>query len=294
MKIGIDIGGTFTDFVVQDEPAGEIRSFKLPSTPNAPEQAVLLGLERLRLEPDTLIVHGSTVATNAILERKGARTAFITSQGFRDLLTIGRQNRRELYDFFADRPEPLVPPDLCFDVRERVDYRGKVVVALEEGAERKLIQELEEQGVESVAICLLFSFLHPQHESRLAGALQEAGFPVSASSDVLAEFREYERASTTALNAYVMPAMDGYLGRLEAEIKPNTLRVMQSNGGNLSARQAREQPARAVLSGPAGGVVGALHIARSAGFSNVITFDMGGTSTDVSLATGNPSQTSEG
>ena len=294
MKIGIDIGGTFTDFVVQDEPAGEIRSFKLPSTPNAPEQAVLLGLERLRPGPDTLIVHGSTVATNAILERKGARTAFITSEGFRDLLTIGRQNRRELYDFFADRPEPLVPPDLCFEVRERVDYRGKVLIALEEGAERRLIQELEEGGVESVAICLLFSFLHPQHESRLAGALREAGFSVSASSDVLAEFREYERASTTALNAYVMPAMDGYLGRLETEIRPNKLRVMQSNGGSLSAGQAREQPARAVLSGPAGGVIGALHIARSAGIRNVITFDMGGTSTDVSLAEGDPRQTSEG
>ncbi len=294
MKIGIDIGGTFTDFVVYDESTGEVDTFKLPSTPEKPEQSVLEGFQRLAVSDDTLVVHGSTVATNAVLERKGAKTAFIATKGFKDLLRIGRQNRTELYEFAASRPPPLVPSELSFELAERVDREGRVLEALDDDDIAGLANRLQREAVESVAICFLFSFLHPEHEQRIAHALKEAGFSVSVSSEVHPEFREYERASTTALNAYVMPVMDRYLGRLEKGIVTNRLRIMNSNGGSLSATQAREQPAKAILSGPAAGVVGALHVAQVAGLDRIISFDMGGTSTDVSLAIAEAQLTSEG
>ena len=294
IRVGVDIGGTFTDFVVYDGAFGTLESFKRLSTPHAPELAVLEGLSGLTLDSDSVVVHGSTVATNAVLERKGAPTAFVTTDGFRDLLTIGRQNRESLYDFLADRAEPLVPPEGCFGVAERVGHRGQVLLPLQPGRISELLASLQKYGAESVALCLLFSFLRPDHEQQIADALREAGLPVSVSSELLPEFREVERASTTTLNAYVMPAMDRYLERLEAGLGATRLQVMQSNGGRLSATQAREQPVRAILSGPAGGVIGALSMAGRAGFQRVITFDMGGTSTDVSLATAGPPLSSDG
>jgi N-methylhydantoinase A len=293
LRIGVDIGGTFTDFVVYDERSGDLRSFKLLSTPAAPEQAVLQGLARLDLPAGTSVVHGSTVATNALLERKGARTAFVTTRGFGDLLTIGRQNRRSLYDLFPDRPAPLVPPEGCLEVTERIDPHGEVLQPIRESELPGLIAALKSYGAEAVAVCTLFSFLNPEHERRIAAALRAAGLLVSLSSELLPEYREYERASTTAINAYVAPVVLRYLDRL-AQARPELpLRIMGSNGGSLSVEQAGRQAARAVLSGPAGGVVGALRIAEAAGADRVITLDMGGTSTDVSLAEGAPKITTE-
>ncbi len=294
IRVGVDIGGTFTDFVVYDGASGTLDSFKRLSTPHSPESAVLEGLSDLQLDSDAVIVHGSTVATNAVLERKGARTAFVTTDGFRDLLTIGRQNRESLYDFMADRPEPLVPPAGCFEVAERVGHQAQVVLPLQSRDIPELLAAVQQYGAESVALCLLFSFLRPDHEQQIATALREAGLPVSVSSELLPEFREFERASTTTLNAYVMPALDRYLGKLEAGLSSRQLLVMQSNGGRLSAAQARGQPIRVILSGPAGGVIGAVSVAGMAGFRQVITFDMGGTSTDVSLTTAGPPLSSEG
>jgi N-methylhydantoinase A len=293
MRIGIDIGGTFTDFVVFDESSGDWRTFKLLSTPTDPATAVLDGLARLPADARPAVVHGSTVATNALLERKGARTALITTRGFRDILTIGRQVRTDIYDFFADRPPPLVPPDCCLEVTERVDRHGQILVALRVEEIPALIETLRAQGTESVAVSLLFSFLHPEHEARLAADLRGAGFLVSASSEILPEFREYERASTVVVNAYVAPVMDRYLGRLEKHLSVSDFRIMQSNGGSIRTGEARRQAVRSILSGPAGGVVGALHVARAAGFREVITFDMGGTSTDVSLSRGEIQVTTE-
>lgn len=291
MLVGVDVGGTFTDFVVFD---GEMRTFKLASDQAAPERPVLQGLAQIGLSGLEAVVHGSTVATNAVLERRGARTAFVTTGGFRDLLTIGRQNRSQLYDLFADRPTPLVPEELCFEVAERLDHHGQVLEPLGDDAPAELAERVRVAGAEAAAVCLLFSFLNPAHEQRVLEALSAAGIPATASSQLLPEFREYERASTTALNAYVLPVMSSYLRRLQDGLGDVKLRIMQSNGGSLSAAQAASQPARAILSGPAGGVVGALQVARQAGFQQVMTFDMGGTSTDVSLSTGAPPLTSEG
>lgn len=317
LRIGIDIGGTFTDFVIYNPGNGQVETFKLLSTPHDPAEAVLAGLSRIR-SPDRSptpevkgigpqaanhplqIIHGSTVATNALLERKGARTALVTTRGFRDVLQIGRQNRPELYDFFADPPPPLIPEALRFEVDERVDQRGQVLQALDPAQVKALIPELEALEVESVAVCLLFSFLHPEHEREIAERLRGAGLLVSPSSEVLPEYREYERTSTTAVNAYVSPVLDGYLAHLEESLAPGeserALRVMQSNGGIISVGEARRYGVRCILSGPAGGVVGAQYVAErclSRDGVRILTFDMGGTSTDVSLIDGAPQVTSE-
>ena len=291
MRIGIDIGGTFTDFVVDD--GGDLRTFKMLSTPDDPARAVLEGIARLGCLDPPQVVHGSTVATNALLERKGARTAFVTTNGFGDLLTIARQTRTHIYDLFADRPEPLIPREACFEVSERVDHLGDVRTPLDDAQIPRLVENLRSQGIESVAVCLLFSFLRPEHEVRVSDALRDAGFLVSRSSEILPEHREYERASTTVVNAYVAPVLDLYLGRLEREDFGGELRIMQSNGGSIRADEARRHGVRTILSGPAGGVVGAVRVAKVAGFDNAITFDMGGTSTDVSLTRGSPQVTSE-
>lgn len=284
MQIGIDIGGTFTDFVVFD--ARTMHTFKALSTPHAPADAVLNRLARLDSAAMRQIVHGSTVATNAILERKGAITALITTQGFGDVLEIGRQNRPDLYDLFSRRPTPLVPAGLRFEIAERVDSTGQPRQPLDPSTLPPLVEQLRTAGVASVAVSLLFSFLYPQHEQDIAAHLREAGFFVSTSSEVLPEFREYERTSTTVVNAYVSPVMDNYLAALEAGSNAHDFRVMQSNGGSISATQARREAVRCVLSGPAGGVVGARYVAQAAGLDKLITFDMGGTSTDVSLGDG--------
>jgi len=224
-------------------------------------------------------VHGTTVGTNALLQRRGARIALITTKGFEDVLVIGRQARPELYNLNAIKPPPLVNDDLRLGVRERVVASGEVIEPLDEDDMRRLVKKLKRSRVEAVAISLLFSFLHPEHEERIAGLLAELEVPLSISSRILPEYREYERTSTVVINAYLQPLMGRYLKRLPL---PN-LRVMQSSGGSISADIAAVEPVRTILSGPSGGVVGALRAARSAGIQNVITFDMGGTSTDVAL-----------
>jgi N-methylhydantoinase A len=300
LRVGIDVGGTFTDLVAAGE-SGAIHRCKVFSTPADPSRGVLEGLARLLREVDPAgnavpgeIVHGSTVATNAVLERTGARTALVTTEGFRDLLAIGRQNRPDLFDFDSRRPPPVVPPELSFEAKERVDSSGEVLVPLDEAAIVAVADRLRRLGVESVAVCLLFSFVRPEHEQRIGEMLAEAGLHVSLSSEVLPEFREYERASTTAINAYVSPILDRYLLRLEEGIGATPLRVMMSNGGSAGVRTARREAVRSILSGPAAGAVGALRVARAAGTERVIGFDMGGTSTDVTLLDGGIPATSEG
>lgn len=294
LRIGVDVGGTFTDFVLYDPgPDGAFRTLKVLSTPADPSEGVREGLDRAGAESPSEVVHGSTVATNAVLERKGARTALVTTDGFEDVLTIARQNRSDLYDLSAGRPEPLVPPERCFGVSERVDEKGQVLDELDEDELDPLVEALEAAGVESVAVSLLFSFLHPDHEERIAERLRREGFAVSRSSEVLPEFREYERASTTAVNAYVDPILDRYLERLGRRLADSRLRIMQSNGGSVGTAEARRHGVRSILSGPAGGAVGALRVARGVGREEVISFDMGGTSTDVSLMRGDVEVTSE-
>ena len=310
LRIGIDIGGTFTDFVIYDPDSGQINTFKLLSTPGDPAEAVLEGLRRIASpnheQSGLSIVHGSTVATNALLERKGASTALVATRGFRDVLEIRRQNRPSLYDFSIDPPVPLVSEHLRFEVDERVDQSGQVLVALDPSQADALIPELVSQEIGSVAVCLLFSFLHPAHEAAIAQRLRSAGFFVSASSEILPEFREYERTSTTVVNAYVSPILDRYLSRLDAATGRNQINVMQSNGGMISLQEARRVGVRCILSGPAGGVVGSRFVAENLANSidqiktsfdgdnlRVLTFDMGGTSTDVSLIAGAPRLTTE-
>ena len=293
LSIGIDIGGTFTDFVVYDPDAGDIKTFKVLSTPADPEQAVLEGLRRLSPAAGYLVVHGSTVATNALLERKGACTAFVTTQGFRDVLQIGRQTRRNLYNWFSGGVPALVPRDRCLEVQERLDHRGRVLQSLAKRSLSSLIKALRGKRVESVALSLLFSFVNSEHERHIAQRLREAGFFVSASHELIPEFREFERASTTVVNAYVSPVLNRYLESLEQSLTGGSFHVMQSNGGRIRAAQVRQEGVRSILSGPAGGVIGAEYLARLAGFSQAITFDMGGTSTDVSVVNGVIHTTSE-
>lgn len=290
LRIGIDIGGTFTDFVVVDEESKKMSRFKRLSTPDDPARAVLEGLGEL--QPDE-IVHGSTVATNALLERKGARTAFITTRGFGDILHIARQNRQEIYDLGASRPAPLVSAEHCWEVEERVSSEGEVLQSLDLTQLEALITQIQSEQIRSVSVCLLFSFLHPKHEQAIGAQLKEAGLAVSLSSEILPEYREYERASTTTINAYITPILGDYLGKLDAALSHSRLRIMQSNGGSLKAREAASQGVRSLMSGPAGGVLGALQVGKLAGFEDIITLDMGGTSTDVSLAQGIPRVTHE-
>ncbi len=292
MKIGVDVGGTFTDLVFVTQ--GRLWTRKVLSTPPDPARGVLEGLsdEAFRQEGWQL-VHGSTVATNALLERRGAKVALITTAGFEDLLEIARQDRIRLYDFMVERSTVLVPRSLRFGIRERMDCRGQVLEPLDDERLGPLLGHLAKEQVESVAICFLFSYANPSHEARVMQRTVALGIPVSASHRILPEYREYERCATTVVNAYVSPLMERYLGRLEAEVGEGRLRIMQSNGGSISAATARQEAVRTILSGPAGGVVGAASVARHAGFEKVITFDMGGTSTDVSLVDGDPSVTTE-
>ncbi len=288
--LGVDIGGTFTDFALISE--GEIRVFKTSSTPEDPARAVIGGLEELRVSPDTDISHGSTVATNALLERRGARTALLVTEGFEDMLEIGRQNRPALYDFGVERPPQLVPTELRFGVRERLNSHGDPIVSLSAEDAGHAARRVRESGAESVAVSLLFSFRNPKHERLIAEALRalDGSAFLSVSSDLLPEYREYERTSTVVVNAYVGPAMSRYLQHLGEALGPR-LRITHSGGGSLSAAQAAQEPVRTLLSGPAGGVMGAFHLASQAGSSQAITLDMGGTSTDVSLCSGRVQET---
>ncbi|MFZ0544951.1 MAG: hydantoinase/oxoprolinase family protein [Candidatus Promineifilaceae bacterium] len=297
-RLGVDTGGTFTDFVWLNE-AGQLLIHKQLSTPRDPSEAILDGVVLLGIGPETPVIHGSTVATNALLERRGARTALITTAGFADVLAIGRQNRPDLYALVPQKPEPLVPKKWRYEVRERVTAEGDILVPLNSDDLQLILVQLQRENIQSVAVCLLFSFLRPEHEKVILAYLMgvenegKGKIHVSLSSEILPEYREYERTATTVINAYVAPLMSGYLQRLADGLGERPLTVMQSNGGVIQAERAGEQAARTVLSGPAGGVVGARFVAETAGFSQIISFDMGGTSTDVSLCPGRLPVTAE-
>ena len=351
LRLGIDIGGTFTDFVIFNPATGRISTFKLPSTPQDPSEAVLEGIRILgnqeqitnqsshhlvtELPIQLSIIHGSTVATNALLERKGAVTALITTSGFKDVIQIGRQNRPKLYNFAAAPVEPLIPVELRFELDERVAPNGKILLELAESQADELVAEIGRltAAVESIAVCFLFSFANPTHEQTVTQKLRDAGYFVSASHEILPEYREFERTSTTVVNAYVSPVLDHYLSRLEIafasassrvgepasqpvtaspvpQLPISSLQIMQSNGGSISVTEARKAGVRCILSGPAGGVVGCQYIGelsqrtgKTEGQNSklqaantplrLLTFDMGGTSTDVSLIDGQPKITSE-
>jgi N-methylhydantoinase A len=283
--VGVDVGGTFTDVVALR--AGQLVTAKVPSTPADQSAGVMAAVDAAGLEAAAVSVfaHGMTVATNALLERRGGRTALVTTHGFRDVLEIGRQNRPSLYDLARDRPAPLVPRDLRFMVRERMGPDG-VVAPLDESDLDRVVDQLAAAQVEAVAVCLLFGFLHPEHERRVGERLRARlpGVPVSLSSELLPEFREYERMATVTANAYLAPRVGGYLERLDDRARRRGLPpplVMQSSGGVTGIALATTQPVRFVLSGPAGGVVGASYVAGLSGYGDLLTFDMGGTSTDV-------------
>ena len=297
--IAIDTGGTFTDCVYR--AGGRLQVLKLPSTPENPGRAILEAIERIVQHVGTGAVeirHGTTVATNALLERKGARVAFVTTRGFEDTLAIGRQARPSLYDWNLHRPAPLAEEECCLGLPERIGPDGAVIRAPSQAALKKLRHQVRASRAESIAVSLLFSFVNPVHEQAVAAALASLGLPLSLSHQILPEFREYERAATVTLNAYLAPRMQSYIDALQQNlaVRDARLSIMQSSGGILSAQAAARDPVRTILSGPAGGVIGALAVARAAGIERVLSFDMGGTSTDVALldATREPPTSIEG
>ncbi len=325
LRIAIDTGGTFTDCVWRER--GRLRMLKVFSTPDDPSRAIVEALKKIAHNDDFILLHGTTVGTNTLLERKGARTALVTTAGFEDAIEIGRQARPKLYDFFFDRIEPLVPSALRFGINERTASDGEILTSPTPEDLRSLADQLEAAKPQAIAISLLFSFANPQNEEAVAAALKRLAVPLSISHQILPEFREYERTSTVVINAYLQPVMQKYLESLErsvagpqrlkpplsnashgtAEAVPFPVRVavkagrptpdagsaprifvMQSSGGITALATAAREPVRTVLSGPAGGVVGAAATARASGFDRIIAFDMGGTSTDVSLVEGEP------
>ena len=289
--VGIDVGGTFTDIAVLRD--GVLSVHKLPSTPSDPSVGITAGVSDTGVDiANADFIHGSTVATNALLEGKGGRTALVTTMGFEDVLEIGRQNRADLYDLSMERPEPLAPWQLRFGLPERIDYTGTILEDLTPESIDALVGLLGEAEVDGVAVSFLFSFLNPAHEEILAQRLaQLPNRPfISISSRILPEFREYERTSTVVVNSYVGPVMARYLTQLES-VLGHGLRIMQSSGGSITASLAADQPVRTILSGPAGGVVGAFYTGVQAGYPDIITLDMGGTSTDVSLCPGRIKET---
>lgn len=290
--LGVDTGGTFTDFVLFDGIC--VRVHKVLSTPAAPEQAILQGIKELGLENKQFqLIHGSTVATNAVLEGKGVRTAYITNQGFADILQIGRQARRELYNLQPVPPEPLVDPADCYQLDTRLSAQGELLKPLTDAELNCLIKQLQNNTPQAIAINLLFSFLDDGQEKQIEAALP-GDIYVSRSSKILAEYKEYERGMATVLNAYVGPLMQGYLQRLEQHAHADSIAVMQSAGGTIGAQQAGQHAVHLLLSGPAGGLKGAQFVAGLGGHKQLLTFDMGGTSTDVALIDDAIVLTSEG
>jgi N-methylhydantoinase A len=297
-RIGVDSGGTFTDVCLFDDTTGRVAVWKVASTPDDPSRGIAGGVDEglalVGAGPDSVgyFGHGTTVATNALIQHRGVRTGLITTDGFRDLLEIGRQKRPDLYDLQADKPPVLVPRDLRIEVPERVRHDGTVEVVLDEAAFRAAVRRLRAAGVQAVAVCFLYSFVRPAHEAIAQRILAEE-FPEAfacVSHQVAPEFREYERMSTAVVNAYLGPVMQSYIERLGDRLVGLGVRAVphltQSNGGLLGFAQAARLPVRTVLSGPSTGVIGAAEVGRLAGFSELITFDMGGTSTDVALLSG--------
>jgi N-methylhydantoinase A len=296
--LGVDTGGTFTDFVLFDQQNRQISAFKVRSQPSDPGQPIEAGLARLKMEYGvpvkslTRFIYGTTVATNAVLELKGAKTALLTTRGIRDVLEIQRQWRNRLFDLYLRKPAPLVPRRWRLEVDERVTAKGEVLIRLSDQTVNDCLETLEKLPVEAVAIVFLFSFLQPDHEQRLAAAIR-ARYPhlhVAISSEVSPEFREYERTATTVMNAYTMPVIERLARRLHEVLMEAGFRgsfgVIQSNGGLMSLEKAQSHPVNTLLSGPAGGVVGAAAVARQAKISNILTMDIGGTSTDIALVEG--------
>jgi N-methylhydantoinase A len=299
LHIAIDTGGTFTDCVWVER--GQVRMLKVFSTPADPSQAIVEALEKIGPRCSVVILHGTTVGTNTLLQRKGARVALVTTAGFEDAIEIGRQARAKLYDFFFDRVEPLVPAELRFGVDERTASDGEILHSPSEQDFQSLAEKLRQKHPEAIAISLLFSFANPRTENAVAHVLEKLGVPLSVSHQIFPEFREYERTSTVVVNAYLQPVMQHYLEnlvrqdvdlRMRDSMQTGTVRsrtaqsrifVMQSSGGITTLSSAAREPVRTVLSGPAGGVVGAAALARRSGFERIISFDMGGTSTDVAL-----------
>lgn len=294
LRIAIDTGGTFTDCVWEER--GVLKTLKVFSTPGDPSQAIGDALERIEMASEFALLHGTTVGTNALLQRKGARVALITTAGFEDAIEIGRQARPRLYDFFFARVPPLVPRDMRFGVLERTGAKGEVLQSPSANDLAALRKRIEGAAPEAIAISLLFSFANPENERSVVASLRALGMPLSVSHEILPEFREFERTSTIVINAYLQPLMQRYLegiGRRVGETRKNRgaggrahIFVMQSNGGITALAAAAREPVRTVLSGPAGGVVGAAAMAARSGIQRILSFDMGGTSTDVALVEG--------
>ncbi len=288
--LGVDIGGTFTDFLLWEE--GNLRIHKRPSTPDDPARAVLEGLDELQAtgkQAPALVVHGSTVATNAVLQRQGAHTALVTTEGMRDLLIIGRQTRSDIYDLEPTTPIPIVPRELTFELHARLRPDGTVEVAAEHSEARNLVRQAVEAGAESLAVSLLYSYANPIFERLFQAPAAAEGLYLSLSSQVSPEYREVERTATTALNGYVGPVMSRYVGDLASGLAKrgsSKLRIVQSDGGAADVERAARLPVATLLSGPAAGVAGAVAVAHRSGFQRILTLDMGGTSTDVALCDG--------
>lgn len=281
--LGVDVGGTFTDFLLWD--GATLRVHKRPSTPDDPSRAVLEGIDALEVTPD-LVVHGSTVATNAVLERRGARTALVLTEGLRDLMTIGRQTRPDIYDLEPETPEPLVPDELLFELHGRLRPDGSIEEAPDHSEVREIVREATERGAESIAVSLLYSYANPALEELFSGPAGQSALFLSLSTAVSPEYREVERTATTALNAYIGPVMSRYVARLARGLEERgcrELHIVQSDGGAASTERASRLPVATLLSGPAAGVAGAFALASAAGYDRILTFDMGGTSTDVAL-----------
>src|ERR1051325_10384113 len=295
LRIAIDSGGTFTDCVWLEDAT--LRILKVFSTPADPAEAIAGAVHKIAGENREIVVlHGTTVGTNTLLQRKGARVAFVTTKGFEDSIEIGRQQRPKLYDFFFEKDPALSPPESRFGVDERISADGAVLRAPTAASLKTLAAQISAQKPQAIALSLLFSFVNPENEKAVAAALAALNVPLSISHLVLPEFREYERASTVLVNAYLQPVMENYLQKLQERAgsdKQARIFVMQSSGGITALATAAEQPVRTVLSGPAGGIVGAAAVARRSGFDRIITFDMGGTSSDVALIDGEPSTTNE-
>src|ERR1035441_6338895 len=292
LRIAIDTGGTFTDCVWVE--GGRLKTLKVFSTPDDPSRAIAEALNKIGAEAGATLLHGTTVGTNALLQRKGARVALITTSGFEDVIEIGRQARPRLYDFFFDRISPLVARDMRFGVGERIDAGGQVLEHPDEAELARLREAVLRAQQDAIAISLLFSFANPKHEAQVAAAVGDLGKPLSVSHQILPEFREYERTSTVVVNAYLQPLMQSYMERLaeraeqlgggagsRRERPQSRIFVMQSSGGITALESAAREPVRTVLSGPAGGLVGAAAMAARSGLRKILSFDMGGTSTDV-------------
>ncbi|MEI3605110.1 hydantoinase/oxoprolinase family protein [Pseudogracilibacillus sp. SE30717A] len=293
--VGVDVGGTFTDVTLVDPTSGNIENHKLPSTPQDPSKAIMNGIRDLLDKHSipngqvTYLAHGTTVATNALIERKGAETALIVTEGFKDLLEIARQTRPSLYDLFQEKPEPMISGELRFEVEERLYSNGTVRTPINRKQLGKIIEEIKSKGIKSIAVCFLFSFNNPIHEQIAVEEIKKL-YPsayVSASHQIVPEFREYPRLTTTTMNAYLGPVMQTYMENFRASVKKENIPVepyiTQSNGGIISIQESVSSPVKTALSGPAAGVVAASHVAELTGYKDLITFDMGGTSADFSL-----------